>query len=129
MLNFPVAYRRAPPCELRASLRQRGRNFCSLVFRGFSKPIVSAFVSPQCDSGRAESPTLPKPLFRTRSTSLRAGSTAFLPGCAVGLSLLTTTTHLINAFGDATRAKALYIGACNAGLKARSSTNCAKAHL
>jgi len=38
------------------------------------------------------------------------------------------TTHLINAFGDVTRAKALYTGAGNAGLKARSSTECAKAH-
>ena len=36
--------------------------------------------------------------------------------------LLATTTHLINALGDATRAKALSITACNAGLKARSST-------
>ena len=26
-------------------------------------------------------------------------------------------THLINALGSATRAKALFIGACNAGLK------------
>ena len=31
--------------------------------------------------------------------------------------------------GLAARAKALFIEACNAGLKARSSTDCAKAHL
>ncbi len=43
--------------------------------------------------------------------------------------LIIPSTHLINAPGIATRAKAPFIEAWNAGLKARSSTDCAQAHL
>src|SRR5262249_49103620 len=39
------------------------------------------------------------------------------------------TTYLINAAGIATRAKAHFIAPSYAGLKARSFTDCAKAHL